>query len=197
MIDEKGRIEIIEGHDPSSYFWIKPVNVKDTECDTDNWDNIIEFNDMEVSIEEDNIVAYLYEIFLKFYDNKLIYNINRGKNHDEMWNERYNGSEFEYYLTHNFYTMESIENMIKYIYKVIELLKDDYDNKEIDYLKKHYSYLAICLNHDVLPEEELNKIVEAHKDMIIDFYERFNNYLENMVKKGKIKGYKLISIMGP
>lgn len=196
MIDEKGRIEIIEGHDPSSYFWIRPVNVKDTDCDTDYWDNITEFKDMEISIEEDNIVAYLYEIFLKFYDNKLIYNINRGKDIDELWNEN-NGSEFEYYLTHNFYTMESIEKMIKYIYKVIELLKKDYDNKEIDYLKEHYSYLAICLNHDALSKKDSNKIVESHKDMIIDFYERFNNYLEKMVKDGKSNGYKLISIMGP
>lgn len=197
MMDEEGRIEIIEGHDSSSYFWIQPVNVKDTECDTDDWDNVTEFKDLEISIEEENIVAYLYEIFLKFYDNKLIYNINRGKYHDELWNEKYNESEFEYYLTHNFYTMESIEEMIKYIYKVIEILKNDYGNKEIDYLKKRYSYLAICLNHNIPSKEDSYKIVESHKDMIINFYERFNNYLENMVKEGRTKGYKLISIMGP
>ena len=46
-------------------------------------------------------------------------------------------------------------------------------------------------------ENEINDIIERNKDMIIDFYERFIKYMQNMIIKGKEKGYSLISFMGP
>ena len=51
-------IEIIEGHNPSSYFWIMPVKVKDMTKDIDDMDNIDEYRKLEISIEEGTKKGY-------------------------------------------------------------------------------------------------------------------------------------------
>lgn len=113
-------IEIKEGHDSLSYFWIMPVKVKDMTKDADDSDNVDEYRKLEISIEEENIRAFLFPLLLKYFDDNL---------------------------------------------------PDD----------KH----------------ERIKLTENYKDVIINFYNRFIKYMENMIKEGKEKGYTLISFMGP
>lgn len=59
------RIEIVEGHNSSSYFWFKPVILK--ESGKILWDDVIEL-DEEFSIEETDIDCF----FLTFSTNILM-----------------------------------------------------------------------------------------------------------------------------
>lgn len=54
----KKEIGIIDGHDCSSYFWIKPVRVIDY-SNTNGIDNVAEMESAEISIEEDDVDQYL------------------------------------------------------------------------------------------------------------------------------------------
>ena len=54
----KKEIEIIDGHDCSSYFWTRPVRVIDF-SDTNGIDNIAEMGSAEISIEENDVDQYL------------------------------------------------------------------------------------------------------------------------------------------
>ena len=109
---------------------------------------------------------------------------------------------FEWYLTYNYYTMQSIQDMINEIKSIIELLKDDYNSTKLDYIKEDYDWI-LYLDHRVntknLPydKNERIKLTENYKDVIINFYNRFIKYMENMIKEGKEKGYTLISLMCP
>ena len=58
------RIEIKEGHDYTSYFWIRPVIITEGK---DYWeDNVIELEE-EISIEEDDVRDFLYYFLLKYF----------------------------------------------------------------------------------------------------------------------------------
>lgn len=194
-------IEIKEGHDPSSYFWIMPVKVRDMTKDANDIDNVDEYRKLEISIEEENIRAFLFPLLLKYFDDELPENLQRYDNHVVTYT---NGIQttFEWYLTYNYYTMQSIQDMINEIKNIIELLKDDYNSTKLDYIKEDYDWI-LYLDHRVntknLPydKNERIKLTENYKDVIINFYNRFIKYMENMIKEGKEKGYTLISLMGP
>lgn len=108
-------IEIVEGHNSSSYFWIMPVKYKYNKNKEDYWNNVEELRELEISIEEDIIDTYFIVDF-------------------DCWKE---------------------SDIIKY------------------------------------------NVVKDRKFIIVDFYNRFIGYIENMMIEGKNKGYDLISVMGP
>lgn len=198
---EKEMIEIIEGHDPASYFWVMPVKVKDITNNSDDMDNVDEFRKLEISIEEENIRAFLYPLLLKYFDEKLPENLQRFDKNIVLYGNRIQAT-FEWYLTYNYYTMESIQNMIEEIKEITELLEDDFNNTKLDYIKEDYDwilYLDDRVNPKNLPDDKYEriKLTENYKDVIIDFYNRFIKYMENMIKEGSKHGYKLISFMGP
>lgn len=198
---EKEMIEIIEGHDPASYFWVMPVKVKDITKNSDDMDNVDEFRKLEISIEEENIRAFLYPLLLKYFDEKLPENLQRFDKNIVLYGNRIQAT-FEWYLTYNYYTMESIQNMIEEIKEITELLEDDFNNTKLDYIKEDYDwilYLDDRVNPKNLPDDKYEriKLTENYKDVIIDFYNRFIKYMENMIKEGREAGYKLISFMGP
>lgn len=194
-------IEIKEGHDSSSYFWIMPVKVKDMTKDADDSDNVDEYRKVEISIEEENIRAFLFPLLLKYFDDNLPENLQRLDNHTVLLVDG-TQTTFEWYLTYNYYTMQSIQDMISEIKEIIELLEDDFNNSKLDYIKEDYDWI-LYLDHRVntknLPDDkhERIKLTENYKDVIINFYNRFIKYMEKMIKEGKEKGYTLISFMGP
>lgn len=193
-------IQIIEGHNSSSYFWIMPVKIKDITKNTDDFNNVEEYRELEISIEEEDIRAYLFPILLEFFDDNLEENKKRGVEYVQYINPE-ECSTFEWYLTYNYYTFENIENMINKIKELIALLNIDYNSKKLEEIKKQYDWLLYETSeynpNKNYTENEINDIIERNKDMIIDFYERFIKYMQNMIIKGKEKGYSLISFMGP
>lgn len=194
-------IEIIEGHDPSSYFWIMPVKVIDMTKDTNDIDNVDEYRKLEISIEEENIRAFLFPLLLKHFDDKLPENIQRYDNYIFTYTDEVQ-TTFEWYLTYNYYTMQSIQDMIKEIKSIVELLKTDFNSTKLDYIKVNYDwilYLDGKVDPKSLPNDKYEriKLTENYKEAIINFYNRFVNYMENMIEGGIRNGYNLISFMGP
>lgn len=182
-------IEIVDGHDTSSYFWIMPARVIDY-SDTNNEENVAEMRSAEISIEEDDFSEYLAPFLLKYYDYDLEANKNRVSG---LWMDN-NGNEiktylreFEWVLTPNFFTFESVEKVVKDIRETIDALSSGKENKFITKLKNGGSGL--------ISSEEQSE--EDRIRMIIDFYNRFIYRMEYMLTVGKENGYNLISFMGP
>ena len=176
----KEEIGIVDGHDSSSYFWIMPVRVIDY-TDTNDLDNVAEMNSVEISIEEDNIYQYLTPFLYKYYDDELEANKKRVDScwEDDDGNECFSYVEgFEWYLTHNFYTCDSVMKMIADIKDTIEALSSGRENEFTAKLRE-------------------KRGSETSNELIIDFYQRFIYRMEYMIKIGSEKGYNLISFMGP
>ena len=171
----KKEIGIVDGHDSSSYFWIMPVRIIDY-SNTSHWDNVAEMRSAEISIEEDDVGRYLSPFLHKYFDDELEANKNRIESvwEDEDGNEQSIRTKgFEWYLTHNYFTFDSMEEILKDIADTIETLSKGERNEFTTRLK----------------DEEI--------ELVIDFYHRFTYRMEYMLKVAKEKGYNLISFMGP
>lgn len=86
----KPQIGIVDGHDCSSYFWIRPVRVIDF-TNTDAEDNVAEMRSLEISIEEEDVAQYLKPFLGKYFDRNLSANRNRVFNtwEDDAGNEHF------------------------------------------------------------------------------------------------------------
>lgn len=180
------QIEIVEGHDPSSYFWFRPVMLKETGRVL--WDEVVEL-DEEFSIEEGYIDCFLSYFLYKYFDANLTYNKRRY--------EYYMGyiSGFEWYLTHNFYTYDVLNEMVKEILEVAALLESDYNNPRLDDIKKKFSIFYMCHQRDVDYINGDDNAIQKHISVVIDFYHRFSKRITSMMENNK--NTTVISIMGP
>lgn len=174
----KDEIGIVDGHDSSSYFWIMPVRVIDYE-NTDSMDNVAEMRRAEISIEEYDVSQYLAPFLYRYFDGELEANKKRVDDHwiDDDKSERFTyTSNFEWYLTYNFYTFDSMERILSDIKDTIAALSSGQKN----------DYTA-----------EIKRENDTPVELIIDFYRRFIYRMEYMMTVGKENGYDLISFMGP
>lgn len=171
----KKEIEIVDGHDGSSYFLIMPVRVIDYSNTNERY-NVAKMYSVEISIEEEDVWKYLTPFLYKHYDDELEANKNRIDLRwiDDDGNEQFSTIKgFEWYLTHNFFTFKSIENVLKDITETIEALSSRNEN------------------------EFTEKLKDTETELVIDFYNRFIYRMEYMMKVGSEKGYDMISFMGP
>ena len=121
---------------------------------------------------------------------------------DDDGNERVS---FEWYLTHNFYTYDSMMHIIRDINDTIEALLSGNNNEYTAVLKEKRGtetdelLYAKNLSDEQIDEYNNNRPKEddTEIDLIIDFYRRFIYRIEYMMKVGKENGYDLISFMGP
>lgn len=185
-------IEIIEGHDPSSYFWFHPVKVKDNGKDL-IYDEDIFLYDEEFSIEEGDIECFLWHFFEKYYDKELFCN----KRYYDRVEGGANPNGFEWYLTDNFYKYETIKSMLAEINEVADLLENDFDNELLSPIKNHFSifYMTEHDNPDHISGNSTNEALRRHKECVISFYRRFVDRLSRMMENNP--QVDMISICGP
>lgn len=145
-------------------------------------DNVAELNSIEISIEEDDVYQYLKPFLYRHFDRDLEANKRRVYYYGEDENEppTYKEAEFEWYLTYNYYTYDSIRRIIRDIQETMEVLSSGGENEYTGKLglKKGTD------NHDEI-------------ELVIDFYRRLIYRLEYMMNIGKENGFDLISVMGP
>ncbi|MCM1577748.1 MAG: hypothetical protein NC078_02965 [Ruminococcus sp.] len=182
----KFEIEIIEGHDYSSYFWFRPVTVKLGEKIRD--EDVTEL-DEEFSIEEGDVECFLAYFFCKHFDNDLVYNKRRFEDGFGFIDG------FEWYLTYNFFTYDRIRVLAEDINNTAELLRTDYDNPALADVKKSFSIFYMCPSDDKDYTERNSANIRNHIDVVIDFYNRFTKRILQMLKNNP--DTDMISIMGP
>ncbi len=145
--------------------------------------------DEDFSIEEGDVECFLAHFFYKHFDNELIYNKRRFKDGLGFING------FEWYLTYNFFTYESVRALAEDIDSVAELLKADFDNPALTDAKKSFSIFYMCPSDDKGYIEVNSASIRKHIDVVIDFYKRFANRILKMLDNNP--DTDLISIMDP
>ncbi len=188
--DQKFEIELKEGTDPSSYFFFNPVRYKGNDTSLIEDDNF-SYSDDVFCIEESDIECFLWHFFKKYFDSELIYN----KNRVEVLQDGY-ANAFEWYLTNNYFTYETVEVMCRDILNTVDMLTHDYYNPELDEVKKEYCLLYMT-NHD--DEDHMAKapdaVVKKHIYVVLDFYLRFVNRIRKMMDISPESN--MIAISGP
>lgn len=187
MVIPKKQVTIVEGHDGSGYFWIMPVkHVPKTE---EHWCGIQECRKEEISIEEDDVGVFLYYFLEKYFDRDYPYGDSR----------EYCGNSFEWNLEYNIYTYETMHMMLADIERCCYLLKNDYENAELDGIKAKFHYYPFSPTRIPLDrrltEEEKQAIIRENIYVATEFYDRFVRRMRAMMEN--TKEYDLISFMGP
>ncbi len=200
------RIRILSGHDPGGYYWIQPVRILDY-TNTHDLRNVAELDGVEISIDEDSVLQFLLPILERHFDQNLRANSCRMA-YD--W-DRDDGSErsiegFETILTHNFYTFDSVREMIAEMKLIIDAFKNNEGHPYIAELRKMRKLSATMLmsyssgkSKEEVDEYNANRPKEDNTDpnIIMDFFERLAYRLEYMMRVGEEEGFDLISFMGP
>lgn len=202
----KKEIGIVDGHDPSSYFYIMPVRVIDY-VDTEDYDNVAMMRSCEISIEEDDIDQYLTPFLYKYFDKNLEANMKRV---DDFWVDDNEIEHMEYindfdWYSNNYYTYESIKNILEDIKDTINDLSLGNDSEYTLKLKEKRGIetfkliYAKNMSQDQIDEYNANRPTEDDTEinLIVDFYNRFIYRMEYMMKVGEENGYNLITFMGP
>lgn len=173
----------------SMLFSIMPVRVID-DSDTNDFDNVSEMRGVAVSLDDTDAYIYLSPFLDKHFDAELEAN----KKRVDYYSEDDDGNEqpvylqnFEWYLTHNFFTFDSVIEIIKDIQKTIVSLSSGKENEFTAKIREKRG-LAIW---DRL-EEEINPT-----ELIVGFYRRLIYRLEYMLTVGRENGFNLISFVGP
>lgn len=194
-------IKIEEGHNYGDSFWLMPVRAKDIAKNCAYSDNLFCMKDEEISISERSFEDFLYTIFKKHFDENLPENKSRWESYPSEPKHKYITC-FEWHLTDNFYTFDSIEAIIKEIEEISDILEKDYDDPQLEKMRigfRHlYSYMPrYWRTNEKLTDLEKDNIAMDNKEHILDFYKRFVASLRKMMKAGAAAGYKLISVCGP
>lgn len=177
---------IIEGHDGRDCFWIQPVKCHSTTVF--DHDEVEENITAEISLDEETVFAFLKFFFNKFFDNTLVYNQRLETN---CGNVQF--AEFDWNLTHNFYTRKAFHQMLQEISDVAEQLKAHGLSAVPNEIAKDF-----WLCDDERPKmsmQEKMALVESNVSIIVDFYQRFVNRMNRMLDENP--DWPLISIMGP
>lgn len=186
----KKEIKIVDGQSRSACFVILPARIIDY-TDTDAFDSVSELNSVEISIYEDDVYQYLKSFLFKYFDNTL-----EANKHIKS---------FEWNLTNNYYTFDSLRAIIRDINDTREALTTGRTNEYTDELKIKRGFETMSIisatNMSVEKVEEYNRnrptVDDTPAEMIADFYERLIYRLEYILKVGEENGYNLISVMGP
>ncbi len=156
--------------------------------------------DEEISISERSFKDFLYPVFKNHFDENLPENKSRWESYPSE--ERKYVKGFEWYLTDNFYTYESIEEVLADIEALAAMLAEDYDAPCLDEMRKGFRRLPDYMpgyrrRKEKLSAEDADRIVRENREHILDFYKRFVDSLRSMMKAGEADGYKIVSVCGP
>ena len=193
-------IEVEEWHNYGDSFWLMPVKARDISKNCAYSDNLDCMEDEEISISESSFEDFLYPVFKKHFDKDLSENRQRWESYSSE--ERKYVKGFEWYLTNNFYTYDSMDEVLKEIEETATILEKDYDDPRLNELRKGFGNLPDYMpgywqRKEMMSEDEADRMVRENKAYILDFYRRFVDSIRSMIKAGEAAGYKLISVCGP
>ncbi len=183
------RIEIKEGTDSSSYFYIRPIKVPEDKLERIE-DGFV-FSGDALSIEESYVECFLRYFVDKFFDSDLIYNRNRV----EVLEDGYE-NVFQWYLTENFYTYETMEKMCRDMTDTADMLIHDFYNPALDEVKENFSLLYMTDYDNVDHERDVSpSVMKKHIFVVVDFYLKFVYRIRQMIDNNP--DFDLISFEGP
>ena len=193
-------IEVEEWHNYGDSFWLMPVKARDISKNCAYSDNLDCMEDEEISISENSFEDFLYPIFKKHFDKDLPENQHRWESYPSE--ERKYVKGFEWYLTDNFYTYDSMDEVLKEIEETAAILEKDYDDPRLDELRKGFGNLPDYMpgywrRKEMMSEDEADRMVRENKAYILDFYRRFVDSIRSAMKAGEAAGYSLIFVCGP
>ena len=183
---------IQKGHDPGACFWIMPVRCHSTKCF--GWESVEECTSAEISLDEFDVDGFLVYFFKGHFETTLIYNQQR---HDDVHGikDLCFPAEFEWYLTHNFYSYDAVRDMLNDIRLVMDAMKCEGLDAVPPELSKDIKNWFFTVTDRSVDRSAAETLAYASLSIIMEYYRSFINHIEEIMAKHP--EWPLISIMGP
>ena len=183
---------IQKGHDPEVCFRIIPVKCHSTECFS--WDSVEACESAKISLDEFDVDGFLRYFFRKHFDKTLIYNQQR---HDDVHGIKNLGlpAEFEWYLTHNFYSYDAMRAMLDDIRRVMDDMRCGGLDAVPPELSKDIKGWFYAIGDDSVDRAAAEKLAYANPFVAMDYFRSFICHMEKMMEEHP--DWPLISIIGP
>lgn len=174
MPEESYHIRVRKGHQRRLRFWFAPISQAILDADAD-W-----LEDEELSC--DNICTH--ELFYPFI-------------------QKHFPGEFKWRNEINVMPFSNVHDMVKEVRFVAKALDQNYHDHRLAPYKKNFA-IDLLVNAEeydakyaTASEAEKNAAVEKHKGVIIEFYNKICDYLDEVCKKYEPKGFLGIAICAP
>lgn len=190
MDSDYSRPIVLSGHDSGDSFWIRPVEIEDTEEQI--YLNEVEELDDELSIPSEYVSGVVLEIFKRYLDMELSYNKRRIRFDYDSNGKGVNSFGMD--MVHNFYDAEHVERIASNLIAVSLYICD-----------KHYAPNELDISEEVLSEidefeAQMAKFPEneqyAKRWDYAEFLRDLADRIMGMISYGKDKE-TIISIMAP
>ncbi len=174
MSDEHYHIRVRKGHHKRLRFWFAPVSPAIMNADAD-W-----LEDAELSC--DNICTK--ELFFHFI-------------------KKHFPGEFQWKNEINLMPFANVLEMVDEVRKVSRLMEKNFNDPRLRRYKKNFAIDLLVnaeefdANYLDAPDSVRMQAIEEHKDVIIEFYNRICDYLEETINTYKPKGFDAIAICAP
>lgn len=178
---ETDQIVITPGHASGGSMWITPVcsiEREDGDCPEKRYAN------WAISMDDDICYEFLGKLLYRYFDRS------------QQKREEYDDQGFDWYGS-NRYTYETIQKMLADIKMISGLLEQDFDAPELEEIKANYHAYTFGARDldEPLTDEQKTEWIKNHKHIAIDFYERFVERMETIMRESK--GCDTIVFSGP
>lgn len=168
---ETDQIVIMPGHTSGGSMWITPTRsaeYEDDGCSEKRYAN------WAISMDDDICYEFLGKLLYRYFDRSL------------QKREEYDDQSFDWYGS-NRYTYETIKKLLEDVKRISKLLEHDFDAPELDEIKANYhayTFGARDMNERQTDDQKAEWI-KNHKHIAIDFYERFVERMETIMRESK------------
>lgn len=193
------QIPICKKGDDCPGYWIGAVKMEKYK-DMFGWaDENIQYIGEPIGIEKGDAECFLEYYLEKHFRPEIIYNRLRV---DYLWDGEFYAYHdgFQEYGVDNYYTYEIMGWLLEDMEDTIELLRTDYDNKELEQVKKHF-WFGYMLDYKNMEQsqydtsEKADQLIKENIEVVIDFYQRFVEAMWKIMDENP-EG-NCISITGP
>ena len=128
-------------------------------------------------VDEDDVYSFLKVYLDKYFAPELTYNLRR----EDIAIYGNTENVFDWYGA-NFYTYESLHKIIKEMQHMSTLFKADYYSPVLDELKRNFwIYRMVGIDDPDYDKEKSDELIKKHIDVVLDFYDRFIDYLNKIM----------------
>ena len=174
------QIVMMPGHASGGCMWITPISSDDRKGMGRASNHLA---NTAFSMDDDICCEFLGEFLHRYFDPAL-------QNREEY------DRDFDWYGS-NSYTFEAIQKMLADIKKTSHLLETDFDSPALKKIKERFHALSFGDMEVIIPltPEQRSEWIRDHKDIAIDFYDRFAEKMETIMREAK--DCDLIVFSGP
>lgn len=148
--------------------------------------NLVGYKDFVLSMDVENMEDFLAPFLGPNFDKEM---------HENALREKCTWNQFSWWREY-FFSFAQIRKINSEMHEIARLLREDFSNPALDDYKVRFKgilrFTPVFHEEYKMSEKQIDKAVEKHKDLLIDFLERFVGHMEKFMSESEKEGFNQI-----